>query len=79
MALENAKAHGDISFEEYVSVLDENSGVPKEKFKQIIDQRKAKLEAQQAMQQAMQLGAQFDQADQLPTMPMQGGVPHGMV
>ena len=79
MALENAKAHGDISFEEYVSVLDDNSGVPKEKFKQIIDQRKAELEAQQAMQQAMQLGAQFDQADQLPTMPMQGGVPHGMV
>lgn len=80
MALENAKAHGDISFEEYVSVLDDNSGVPKEKFKQIIDQRKAGLEAQKAIQQAMQLGAQFNQTDQLPAMQIPaGGVPDGMV
>lgn len=39
MALENALAKGHITFDEYVDALDDNSGVPKEKFKKIIESR----------------------------------------
>ena len=41
LALENALAHGHITFEEYVEALDENGGVPKEKFKAILERRQA--------------------------------------
>lgn len=46
MALENALAQGHITFDEYVEALDENSGVPKDKFKAILERRQA-LAAQQ--------------------------------
>ena len=41
LALENALAHGHITFEEYVEALDENGGVPKEKFRAILERRRA--------------------------------------
>ncbi len=75
MALENALAQGHISFEEYVSVLDENSGVPKEKFKQLLERREA---LQQEMQQAQMMGQQA-LAMQASPLPETGGLPFGMV
>lgn len=42
ISLENALAKGHISFEEYIWALDENSGVPKDKFNQILKRREAK-------------------------------------
>ncbi len=56
MALENALAAGHITFEEYVDALDENSGVPKDKFEGILEARKAAQQLQQA--------APFDEAVQ---------------
>lgn len=92
LSLENALAAGHITFEEYVSVLDDNSGVPKEKLQQILDQRKAAQEAMQAqqMQQLMAMGANAGTAqmggatmDTTAAMPdtqaQMGGVPVGMV
>lgn len=60
MALENALAAGHITFEEYVDALDENSGVPKDKFEAI-------LQARSAMQQSgIQGMAQQAAGDALP-------------
>ena len=46
MSLENALAAGHITFEEYVDALDENSGVPKDKFNAILENRKTQQNAQ---------------------------------
>lgn len=54
MAIENALARGHITFEEYVSVLDKTSSVPKDKFELILKARQGvqtNLQAQQQMQQ----------------------------
>lgn len=40
MSLENALSQNRITFDEYVDALDDNSGVPKDKFKAIIEKRK---------------------------------------
>ena len=48
MALENALARGHITFEEYVEALDENSGVPKDKFRAILERRQAFFQQQAA-------------------------------
>ena len=85
LSLENALAAGHITFEEYVSVLDDSSGVPKEKLQQILDQRKAAQEAMQAqqMQQLMAMGANVGTAQMggatMDTQAQMGGVPVGMV
>ena len=39
LSLENALAQQHITFEEYVEALDDNSGVPKDKFQAILDRR----------------------------------------
>ena len=50
LSLENALAQQHITFEEYVEALDDNSGVPKDKFQAILDRRaQAQQEAAQAM------------------------------
>ena len=50
LSLENALAQQHITFEEYVEALDDNSGVPKDKFRAILDRRaQAQQEAAQAM------------------------------
>ncbi|MBC5582567.1 hypothetical protein H8S23_13750, partial [Anaerofilum sp. BX8] len=48
MALENALANQHITFEEYVEALDENSGVPKDKFRAILERRQAVFQQQAA-------------------------------
>ncbi len=41
LALENALAAGHITFEEYVGALDRTSGAPRDKFRAILEQRRA--------------------------------------
>ena len=46
---ENALAQQHITFEEYVEALDDNSGVPKDKFRAILDRRRGAAPEQSAV------------------------------
>lgn len=61
MSLENALNKQYITFEEYVDALDDNSGVPKDKFASIL-QKRQDLAAQQAEMQASQPDAAMPDA-----------------
>lgn len=66
-SLDNALAAGAITFEEWVSVLDDNSPVPTAKFRKIIEERKRVQLEQQAMNQPVQVeGGMQDAVQQLP-------------
>ena len=49
LSLENALAQQHITFEEYVEALDDNSGVPKDKFRAILDRRRGGAPEQSEM------------------------------
>ena len=49
LSLENALAQQHITFEEYVEALDDNSGVPKDKFRAILDRRRGAAPEQSEM------------------------------
>ena len=57
MALENALSQQHITFEEYVEALDENSGVPKDKFRAILERRQAQVAQMPGMMPGAELSA----------------------
>ena len=70
-ALENAMRNNDISFEEYVEALDEDSLAPKAKFQEILDRRDAQTqETPEAEPEEMTAGMPAEMTQNLPVLNM---------
>lgn len=84
LSLENALAQQHITFEEYVEALDDNSGVPKDKFRAILDRRRGAAPEQSESGAGQNIGpggaaGAFSPEKALPGMELAGGgVPGGL-
>ena len=84
LSLENALAQQHITFEEYVEALDDNSGVPKDKFRAILDRRRGAAPEQSESGAGQNIGpggaaGAFSPEEALPGMELAGGgVPGGL-
>ena len=76
LSLENALAQQHITFQEYVEALDDNSGVPKDKFRAILDRRRGAAPEQSEMRPNGSKRAQAQQEAAQAMLAM--SVPNGM-
>jgi hypothetical protein len=77
-AIENAMIGGNISFEEYVEILDDDATAPKAKFKEVLENRAlAQMNAPMGMEMPPEIGAP-PPIPGMGDMPMEPGMPPGM-